>query len=313
MSASLPIMVAAGAAVVIAVFLAVWYVVPGTQATSLLEQRLASLPDATGYDIDLITGEFTQPAFERIVLPLLASVGNLVARRTKEGQLATLRKLVNKAGSRQRPESVLALRLVLPVVFAVVGFGLGELLASDKILAPPQNYLFVGMGAVLGYMWPTFSLQRKGKKRAKELLLALPGVLDLLTVCMEAGLSLDMAMMRVSEYDKSVLAGEFQKSLNEIRLGRPRADSLMAMAERADVDELSGFVRAMVQAEPLGLSVANVLRIQSEELRRVRKQRAEEAGHRAPVLMLLPMMMCIFPCIFLVLLGPAAVGLFFSK
>lgn len=313
MSGSLPIMVAAGAAVVIAVFLAVWYVVPGTQATSLLEQRLASLPDATGYDIDLITGEFTQPAFERIVLPLLASIGNIVARRTKEGQLGTLRRMVNKAGSRQRPESVLALRLVLPVVFAVVGFGLGELLASDKILSPPQNYLFVGMGAVLGYMWPTFSLQRKGKKRAKELLLALPGVLDLLTVCMEAGLSLDMAMMRVSEYDKSVLAGEFQKSLNEIRLGRPRADSLMAMAERADVDELSGFVRAMVQAEPLGLSVANVLRIQSEELRRVRKQRAEEAGHRAPVLMLLPMMMCIFPCIFLVLLGPAAVGLFFSK
>jgi tight adherence protein C len=311
MSASLPL-IAAGLAVALAVFVAVWHLIPGVQATSLLEQRLAGLPDATTYDIDLVTGEFTQPAFERIVLPVLASIGNLVARRTKEGQLAHLRQLVAKAGSRQRAESVLALRLVLPGVLGLAGFGLSELLTADKIVTPPQSYLCIAMGAVLGYMWPTFSLERKAKKRRKEIVLALPGVLDLLTVCMEAGLSLDMAMMRVSEYDKSILAVEFQKALNEIRLGRPRGEALMAMAERADVDELSGFVRAMVQAEPLGLSVANVLRIQSEELRRVRRQRAEEAGHRAPVLMLLPMMMCIFPCVFLVLLGPAAVELFFK-
>jgi tight adherence protein C len=161
-------------------------------------------------------------------------------------------------------------------------------------------------------MYPTLSLERKAKRRQKEILLALSGVLDLLTVCMEAGLSLDMAMMRIGDADQSVLALEFQKLLNEVRLGRPRGEALMAMAERNEVDELTEFCRAVVQAEPLGVSVVNVLRIQSEEMRRKRKQRAEEAGHRAPVLMLLPMMGCIFPCIFVVLLGPAIIEIFFK-
>jgi tight adherence protein C len=310
MSSNMLVMAAAGAAVVVAVFIAVWNLLPGAQATSLLQQRLGGLPDASGYDMDLVTGEFTRPATERIVLPLLAWFGNLVARRTKEGQLTQLRLLVAKSGSRQRPETVLALRFILPILLGIAGLGLAQVIAG--IVAPPQNYLVAGMGVVLGYMYPTMSLQRKAKKRQKQLRLALPGVLDLLTVCMEAGLSLEMAMMRVSEYDSSLLAAEFQKVLNEVRLGRPRSEAMAAMAERHDVDELSAFVRAMIQAEPLGLSIANVLRIQSEELRRMRRQRAEQAGHRAPVLMLMPMMMCIFPCIFIVLLGPAVIELFFS-
>lgn len=310
MSSGTLVMAAAGAAILVSVFIAIWNLLPAARTTSLLEQRLSSLPEISGYDMDLLTGEFTQPAFERIVLPVLAWFGNLVARRTKEGQLTQLRLLVAKAGSRQRPETVLALRFILPIAFGAVGMGLAQLIAG--IVAPPQNYLAAGMGLVLGYMYPTMSLQRRAKKRQKALRLALPGVLDLLTVCMEAGLSLEMAMMRVSEYDSSLLAAEFQKVLNEVRLGRVRSEAMAAMAERLDVDELSAFVRAMVQAEPLGLSISNVLRIQSEELRRVRRQRAEEAGHRAPVLMLMPMMMCIFPCIFIVLLGPAVIELFFS-
>ena len=102
MSATL-LLVVAGAAVVVSVFMAAWYLTPAAQSSSLLEQRLASLPEAPVYDIDLVTGEFTQPAFERIILPVLGAVGNIVARRTKEGQLQHLRKLVVKAGSRQRP------------------------------------------------------------------------------------------------------------------------------------------------------------------------------------------------------------------
>ena len=309
MSSNQLVLIGAGVAVALGVFVAAWFLAPAGEASSLLEQRLASLPDAAAYDIDLVTGEFTQPAFERIVLPLLGSIGRVVARRTKEGQLQHLRKLVAKSGSRQRPETVLALRLILPVVFGLAGFGLAQLVTT--VLTPPMNYLLPGGGLVFGFMWPTFSLERKAKKRQNELRLALPGVLDLLTVSMEAGLSLDMAIMRVTESDQSLLSQELQKMLNEVRLGRPRSEALMAMAERDDVEELTGFVRAVVQAEPLGVSVSHVLRIQSEELRRIRKQRAEEAGHRAPVLMLLPMMGCIFPCIFIVLLGPALVHIFF--
>jgi len=308
MSSHLIVLVGAGAVIVLVVFLAVWLTVPSTPLASLLEQRLSSVPNAASYDIDLETGEFTQPAFDRIVLPILSSIGGVIAKRTKEGQLQQLRRLVARSGSRQRPETLLALRLILPVAGGVICFGLS--LVAD--LAPPENYLLIVVGAIGGYMYPTLSLERKAKRRQKEILLALSGVLDLLTVCMEAGLSLDMAMMRIGDADQSVLALEFQKLLNEVRLGRPRGEALMAMAERNEVDELTEFCRAVVQAEPLGVSVVNVLRIQSEEMRRKRKQRAEEAGHRAPVLMLLPMMGCIFPCIFVVLLGPAIIEIFFK-
>ena len=308
MSSNLIVLVGAGAVIVLVVFLAVLLMVPSRPLASLLEQRLSSVPNATTYDLDLETGEFTQPPFDRLVLPILSAIGGVIAKRTKEGQLQQLRKLVAKSGSRQRPETLLALRLIFPVAGGVICFGL-SLLAD---LAPPENYLFIVVGAVAGYMYPTLSLERKAKRRQKEIQLALSGVLDLLTVCMEAGLSLDMAIMRIGDADQSLLAVEFQKLLNEVRLGRPRGEALMAMAERNDVDELTEFCRAVVQAEPLGVSVVNVLRIQSEEMRRKRKQRAEEAGHRAPVLMLLPMMGCIFPCIFVVLLGPALIELFFK-
>jgi tight adherence protein C len=183
--------------------------------------------------------------------------------------------------------------------------GVAQLMGWDA----PLNFAAPGALLALGYLYPTSSLKGKVKKRAKELRMQLPGVLDLLCISMEAGLSLDMALMRVTESEAGVLTAEFQKVLNEVRLGRPRMEALLGMAERNAVDELSGFIRAVVQAEPLGVSIANVLRIQSEELRRIRKQRAEEAGHRAPVLMLLPMMGCIFPCVFLILLGPAVVSI----
>jgi tight adherence protein C len=309
MSPHLIVLVGAGAVIALVVFLAVWLMVPATPLASILEQRLSSVPNAATYDIDLVTGEFTQPAFERIVLPILSSIGGVIAKRTKEGQLQQLRKLVARSGSRQRPETLLALRLILPLVGAAICFGLSLLLN----LTPPDNYLLIVVGPIGGYMYPTLSLERKGKGRQKEIQLALSGVLDLLTVCMEAGLSLDMAIMRIGDADQSVLALEFQKLLNEVRLGRVRGEAMMAMAERNDVDELTEFCRAVVQAEPLGVSVVNVLRIQSEEMRRKRKQRAEEAGHRAPVLMLLPMMGCIFPCIFVILLGPALIEIFFKS
>jgi tight adherence protein C len=308
MSTGLLVVVCAGALIAVVVFLAVWRIVPAAPLTSLLEQRLSSVPNANTYDIDLETGDFTEPAFDRIVLPVLSVIGGVIARRTKEGQLQQLRKLVSRSGSRQRPETLLALRLILPIGCGLVCVGLSVLAA----LAPPQNVLLVVVGVIAGYMYPTLSLERKAKSRQNAIRLALPGVLDLLTVCMEAGLSLDMAIMRIGDADDSLLAHEFQKVLNEIRLGRQRGEALMAMAERNEVEELTEFCRAVVQAEPLGVSVVNVLRIQSEELRRKRKQRAEEAGHRAPVLMLMPMMGCIFPCVFIILLGPALINLFFS-
>jgi tight adherence protein C len=300
----------AGLVLVGSVVTAVWFLFPQAEvATSggTLERRLSSLdvadPMSPNFDPD--QAELAKPVSERVIAPIIASIGGFMGRHTKDAQMQRLRLLIMQAGSRQKAESLLAQQIFLPVGGALGGFGLASLMGWTW----PLNVMVPGAFVCLGYLYPTATLRSKVKKRAKEMRLDLPGMLDLLTISMEAGLSMDMALMRVCEGNGGALGLEFQKVLNEVRLGRPRMEALLSMAERNAVEELSVFIRAVVQAEPLGVSIANVLRIQSEELRRLRKQRAEEAGHRAPVLMLLPMMGCIFPCVFLILLGPAAVGI----
>ena len=295
-----PMIYALGALGGLAVTIAVLQVLPGGR-TSVLESRLGSLAAPTFDQLDPDEAELQKPLAERLLLPTVQAFGRMLMRRTPTQQLDAMRLMLMRAGSTQRAETLLAMRVVLAPVGAALGIGLAVLLNLSVPLALGASLL---LGA-LGYMYPQSSLRGRIKKRKREILLALPGVLDLLTISMEAGLSFDMAISRVAEADESILSAEFQKVLNEIRLGRPRSEALEAMAERSDVEEMSAFVNAVVQAEPLGVSVAQVLRIQSEELRRLRKQRAEAAGHRAPVLMLLPMMGCIFPCIFICLLGPA--------
>ena len=297
-----PIIYALGAVAGLAVIIAVLQLMPQA-SESLLDRRLGSIampPLDAILDADKV--ELQKSLGERVISPMLQSLGRLIMRGTPASQLDELRTTLMRAGSTQRAETLLAMRAILLPTGALVGVGLVVVLK----LTMPLALLGPVLLALLGYMYPVSSIKGRIKKRKRALLLALPGVLDLLTISMEAGLSLDMAISRVADADESILAAEFQKVLNEIRLGRPRSEALLAMAERCDLEELSAFVNAVVQAEPLGVSVAGVLRIQSEELRRLRKQRAEEAGHRAPVLMLLPMMGCIFPCIFICLLGPAA-------
>lgn len=297
--------IAAGIGFAICIAVAAYYLMPVPETTSVLGQRLAVMdpadPMSPAFDPD--QAELAKPLSERLFRPLVNTLGGWMMRHTKEQQMQRLRLLIAQAGTRQKPEVLLAQQIILPITGALVGIGLGQLMGFTA----PVNFMVPAGLFCLLYLYPTSSLRGKVKKRAKEMRLQLPGVLDLLTISMEAGLSMDMALMRVCESEEGILAGEFQKVLNEIRLGRPRTEALLGMAERNAVEEMTTFIRAVVQAEPLGVSIANVLRIQSEELRRLRRQRAEEAGHRAPVLMLLPMMGCIFPCVFLILLGPAVV------
>jgi tight adherence protein C len=148
---------------------------------------------------------------------------------------------------------------------------------------------------------------RRIKKRQKSILLALPSALDLLTISVEAGLSFDAALARVVDKYDNEFSRELTIMLNEVRLGRPRLEALDDVARRCKVEELSNFIQAIIQSETLGVGVANVLRIQSEEIRRKRRQRAEELGQKAPLKMLFPMVGCIFPTLFIVLLGPAVI------
>ena len=298
MHLSATLLVALGG-VALAAFALVTTLLPAP-APGVLAERLG---DEVGAVIDPDEAVLQRPFYERIVDPILAAIGAAVGRRAPRGRLDQLRRRLVEAGSAQRPESILALEVLAAPVGAVAGF-LG---AQALALGAPLNVASPVFLGVLGYMFPASQVKQKAKKRAKEIRRSLPGVLDILTISMEAGLSIDAAIMRVAETESGVLAAEFHKVANEVRLGRPRMEAVAALAERNNVEELTAFVQAVVQAEPLGVGMANVLRIQSEEMRRLRRQRAEQAGHRAPVLMLLPMLGCIFPCVFIMLLGPAII------
>jgi len=160
----------------------------------------------------------------------------------------------------------------------------------------------VGVG---GYLFPDLWLRQKVQGRQKEIRLSLPNALDLLTISVEAGLGFDAALVRVTEKYRNALTEEFTQVLNEVRLGRARLEALDDMGRRVAVEELHSFIQALIQSEQLGVGIAKVLRIQSEEMRRKRRQRAEEQAAQASLKMLFPMIIFIFPTIFIVLMGPA--------
>jgi tight adherence protein C len=233
-------------------------------------------------------------------------VGRQLASLQPRDRAEKLQELIDLAG---RPlgmnaGSFVALQVVLAVVGAVLGLGLTILLALPWLL----GLIF---GAVLGYIGPQYQLKRIVSARQKEITLALPNALDLLCISVEAGLGFDAALARVVEKFDNALSREFAFVLNEIRLGRPRHEALEDLGRRSGVTELNSFIQALVQSDQLGVGIARVLRIQADEMRRRRRQRAEARAQQASLKMLFPMVGCIFPVLFVVLLGPAAIHLLF--
>jgi tight adherence protein C len=276
-----------------------------SKPADLLEARLAQFTELGRMPATLSEVELSLPFFERAIRPTLDKLGGFITKRVRSGSLEALQEQLNLAG---RPWGMTAsafwfLRLLSLVLCTVLGLGLAILLSLEQ----PMFLLAVVGGGVAGYLLPQMILGSKVKKRQKQILLAMPSALDLLTISVEAGLSFDAALTRVAEKYQNPLTSEINQVLNEIRLGRPRVEALEDMARRCKVEELTNFVQAIVQSEQLGVGIANVLRIQSEEIRRRRRQRAEEQGQKAPLKMLFPMVGCIFPTLFIVLLGPAVV------
>ena len=194
-------------------------------------------------------------------------------------------------------------KLMSLIAFVVIFFLLALVLTGSPILG-----LFFGIaGAAFGYIAPEFWLGRKMRARSYAMILQLPDALDLLTISVEAGLGFDAALSKVVEKMEGPLIDEYRQALAEVRMGRSRRDALRDVANRADAQPVSNFIGAIVQAEQLGVPIAKVLQIQSNQLRIERRQRAEEAAAKAPVKMLFPMVGCIFPTIFIVILGPAII------
>ena len=247
--------------------------------------------------------ELEQLSFEqRVLRPALEQIGGWLGDHTPENQRRALQSKLDLAG---RPGNVdadtfLAVRIGTGVGLFLVGLLVGALAHSPVIEA-----LGSAVGGGLGYYFPTLWLNQKVGGRQKEIGLALPDVMDLLTISVEAGLSFDLAVKRVVEKFNNALGEELSIVQTEIQLGRPRLEALDAMGRRCGVDDLHNFVQAVIQSESMGVGIARILRLQSDEMRRKRRQRAQEKAAQATLKMMLPMVGCIFPTLWIVLLGPA--------
>jgi tight adherence protein C len=168
-----------------------------------------------------------------------------------------------------------------------------------------QALMYTVVGGALGYTLPGMWLGQQIKKRKKNITKALPDALDLLTISVEAGLGFDVALKRVTEKWDDELSREFKRALSDVQLGRSRREALRDMSDRTGVEDVQTFISAIIQADQLGVSMSKILRLQSDQMRTRRRQRAEEEAQKAPIKMLFPMVFLIFPALFVVILGPA--------
>jgi len=269
----------------------------------LIAERLAQYRD---HNLTLDEIELSLPFSERFIKPALERLGSLLTSRMAKNRQIVVQNKLNLAG---RPYGLTVngfevFKYIAGLVVGLIAFWIAGFLFTGAL---PIQLLAAGLGFVGGRFLPDVLLNNKIKGRQKELRLALPNALDLLTISVEAGLGFDAAIGRLVEKFKNALSDEFAQVLNEIRLGRPRLEALDDMGRRSGVEELHTFIQALIQSEQLGVGIAKVLRIQSEEMRRRRRQRAEEQAAQAPLKMLFPMIGCIFPTLFIVLMGPAVI------
>lgn len=225
-------------------------------------------------------------------------------RLAPKGYISWLDKLLARAG---RPAGMpLARLLVIKPALALVAalFGLVFFLGSPSL----GNFLLPLFVTALVYMIPDVLLHGRGAKRQKMIALELPNMLDQCLISVEAGLGFETAMARVGKTGKGPLAAEILRTLQDMQAGRSRKESYIAMSERVEVPDLRSFVRAIVQADTYGIAIASVLRVQAKQMRVKRRQRAEEKAMKLPVKVLFPLLFCILPALFIVIIGPAAIN-----
>ena len=253
---------------------------------------------------DPLRKEFDRPFGERVVSPFFQRLTALGRRFTPKDQSARLRRRLDLAGNPPGwdTDRILAFKMLGFLIGGVVGV-LVPLLFGNVLAA----IVFGIGGAIFGLFLPNIILYQTAFNRSERIQRELPDALDLLVISVEAGLGFDAALAQVARNTSGPLAEEFFRVLQEMQLGTGRSDAMRALADRTDVGDLRGFITAMVQADSFGIPIANVLRIQSREMRIRRSQRAEETAQKVPVKILFPLIFCIMPSLFIVILGPAAI------
>jgi tight adherence protein C len=250
--------------------------------------------------------ELSQPFSQRVLVPLINRIGEISARFTPQRAIQSTARQMELAGNPWPIDAAtfLAIRFILGVLLgglAVVAFiGSTTWSGTDKAM-------LIGGAAFGGFFVPHIMLATRVTRRQKEIRKAMPDALDLLTICVEAGLGFDAAMSKVAEKWETELSMAFARVIREVQLGKVRRDALKDMADRLGIAEMTSFVAAIIQSEQLGVSMARVLRIQADQMRVKRRQRAEEEAHKAPIKMIIPMALLIFPTIMIIILTPAAI------
>jgi tight adherence protein C len=252
--------------------------------------------------LNLDSQEANLPFRERVLLPIIRQLAATIGRRTPDASMRRLQRTLTLAGNPLglSPGEFLAVRYVAAGLGSIAGALLGW-----AINGPTYAVIGAAVAALVAYIIPRFLISSRVKKAQKSIRRSLPDAMDLMSVCVEAGLTFEGAMGKVAERSNDRLGTEFGQVLSEIRLGRQRRDAMADLGDRSGVDEVNSFAQAVIQSDSLGTGIAKVLRIQSDELRRRRRQRAQEKGAQASLKMLFPMVLFIFPALWIVLLGPA--------
>ena len=301
----LPYIIGAVALVVIIGLVAVG--IAGRSESDPLQDRLAEFVASQAEDISSLEEiEMSVPFSQRVLLPIMQAIASLTQSFTPQEALEQTQRRIDLAGSPSglTPPIFWAVRIVSTIGLLIL---LGFVFTISGNLPPVQSVLLTVGGGVMGFVLPPLWLTSKIRNRQDEIIKSLPDALDLMTICVEAGLGFDAAMTKVAEKWNNQLAIAFSRVIQEIQLGKLRREALRDMADRMDVADVSTFTASIIQADQLGVSIAKVLRIQADQMRIRRRQRAEEKAQQAPVKMVLPMVFFIFPTIYLVLLGPAAI------
>jgi tight adherence protein C len=296
-----PIVLAVIAVFALVLFVIVWVGMGVTRAREDMANRLELYGRQSVGTVREDT--LAKPLAQRTVGPIVIGLGNFLKRFTPVGYLEKKQRklmLAGYPGNLDAPAFVV-IKLLTTAAGLIAGFFLIDF-GNDALM----RIVLFSLPIVLGFFAPDAWLERKVDERRQAMLRALPDVLDLLVISVEAGLGFDAALARVVATVPGPLSEEFFRMLQETRVGVSRRDAMRHLMERTDLDELRSFLLAMIQAEAFGVTIARVLRVQADEMRVKRRQRAQEKAFAAPVKLVFPLVFCIFPSLFIVLLGPAA-------
>ncbi len=254
-----------------------------------------------------MTQELNQPFSDRVLEPLQARALKIGKRFTGADSSERIRHKLDLAGNPRglTVDRIIGGKVIFGVLGLVVGLGVTALLGTSMSL---RIVIVVGLAAA-GYLAPNLYLYQATYDRGGSMQRELPDAIDLMTICVESGLGFDAAVQQVATNTEGPLAEEFARVLREMQIGQSRSESLRALADRSNVPELRTFVSAMVQADAFGIPIAQVLRVQSSEIRVKRRQRAEQKAQQVPVKITIPLIFCILPCLFIAVMGPAAISI----